>query len=41
MAYQHEGFWFCVDTPRDHLQLSEMWATGKAPWTVWKGSTEV
>jgi len=35
-AYQHEGFWFCVDTPRDYQQLSEMWASQRAPWAVWQ-----
>jgi glucose-1-phosphate cytidylyltransferase len=35
MAYQHEDFWFCIDTPRDLHQLSEMWATGRSPWVVW------
>jgi glucose-1-phosphate cytidylyltransferase len=41
MAYQHEGFWFCVDTPRDYLQLSEMWSAGNAPWAVWNRSVVV
>jgi len=35
MAYQHGGFWFCMDTPRDYQRLAEMWATGRAPWAVW------
>ena len=34
VAYQHEGFWFCMDTPRDYQQLAEMWQRG-APWAVW------
>jgi glucose-1-phosphate cytidylyltransferase len=34
-AYAHEGFWYCVDTPRDYHQLEKMWATGRAPWAVW------
>ena len=29
MAYQHDDFWFCIDTPRDYQQMSEMWATGR------------
>ena len=33
MAYQHEGFWQCMDTVRDHNVLEELWASGKAPWT--------
>jgi glucose-1-phosphate cytidylyltransferase len=35
MAYAHDDFWFCMDTPRDYQQLSDMWATGRAPWAVW------
>jgi glucose-1-phosphate cytidylyltransferase len=35
MAYAHEDFWFCMDTPRDYQQLSEMWAGGRPPWAVW------
>ncbi|HEY2906165.1 MAG TPA: sugar phosphate nucleotidyltransferase [Vicinamibacterales bacterium] len=35
MAYTHDGFWFCMDSPRDHEQLSEMWASDRAPWAVW------
>jgi glucose-1-phosphate cytidylyltransferase len=39
VAYEHEGFWFCVDTPRDYQQLSEMWSGGHAPWAVWEGAS--
>ena len=35
MVYQHNGFWKCMDTQRDHRQLEEMWDTGKAPWKIW------
>lgn len=35
VAYPHEGFWFCVDTPRDYQQLQSLWAGGRAPWAVW------
>jgi glucose-1-phosphate cytidylyltransferase len=35
MAYKHDGFWKCMDTQRDKVQLEEMWASGKAPWKVW------
>lgn len=36
MAYRHNGFWKCMDTQRDKMQLEEMWASGKAPWKTWK-----
>jgi glucose-1-phosphate cytidylyltransferase len=36
VAYLHEGFWFCMDTPRDYQQLAAMEATGHPPWAVWE-----
>jgi glucose-1-phosphate cytidylyltransferase len=32
MAYQHYGFWECMDTVRDKNYLEELWAMGKMPW---------
>ena len=32
-AYKHEGFWQCMDTPREHTLLNSLWQAGKAPWT--------
>ena len=32
MAYQHGGFWQCMDTKRDRDNLEEFWRSGKAPW---------
>jgi glucose-1-phosphate cytidylyltransferase len=34
-AYQHEGFWQCMDTLRDKRQLEQLWREGQAPWQVW------
>ena len=34
MAYKHNGFWQCMDTQRDKLNLEELWNTGDAPWRV-------
>ncbi|HUG68281.1 MAG TPA: glucose-1-phosphate cytidylyltransferase [Pirellulaceae bacterium] len=34
-AYQHEGFWQCMDTLRDKLYLQKQWTSGQAPWRVW------
>jgi glucose-1-phosphate cytidylyltransferase len=31
-AYCHDGFWQCMDTPREHALLEELWASGQAPW---------
>ena len=34
-AYQHCGYWQCMDTMRDKLHLEDLWASGGAPWKVW------
>jgi glucose-1-phosphate cytidylyltransferase len=34
-AYQHEGFWQCMDTARDLKYLDDVWQSGKAPWKNW------
>lgn len=34
-AYQHNGFWQCMDTLRDKLLLEELWKNGSAPWKIW------
>ena len=34
-AYQHEGFWQCMDTQRDVHLLEKLWSEGKAPWKIW------
>ena len=35
MAYQHNGFWQCMDTLRDKEKLEKMWNSGNAKWKVW------
>jgi len=32
-AYLHNGFWQCMDTPREHLLLNNLWNKGNPPWT--------
>jgi glucose-1-phosphate cytidylyltransferase len=34
-AYQHEGFWQCMDTLRDLRYLESLWEGGNAPWKTW------
>jgi glucose-1-phosphate cytidylyltransferase len=34
-AYRHEGFWDCMDTYKDAVELNDLWAAGKAPWRLW------
>ena len=31
-AYQHAGFWQCLDTYREMLVLNQIWERGGAPW---------
>jgi glucose-1-phosphate cytidylyltransferase len=38
-AYRHEGFWQCMDTPRDKRLLESLWHERRAPWKVWENST--
>jgi len=40
-AYQHFGFWQCMDTLRDKNYLQQEWETGAAPWKVWESSRDV
>jgi glucose-1-phosphate cytidylyltransferase len=35
MAYQHDGFFYAMDTYREYSALNEIWASGRAPWKVW------
>jgi len=34
-AYEHPGFWQCMDTLRDKRLLEGLWQAGQAPWKVW------
>ena len=35
-TYKHTGFWKCMDTLRDKIQLNKMWDAGKAKWKIWE-----
>ena len=35
VAYQHKGFWKCMDALRDKIELEELWKTNNAKWKVW------
>lgn len=35
-AFQHDGFWKCMDTQRDKMVLDQMWKKGEAVWAVWE-----
>ena len=34
-AYRHTGFWDCMDTYKDAVELDDLWRGGEAPWQVW------
>ena len=35
VAYQHEGFWKCMDALRDKEELENLWSAGQAKWKTW------
>jgi len=35
-AHRHEGFWECMDTYKDAVTLNDLWASGEAPWRMWR-----
>ena len=36
MAFEHQGFWQPMDTLREKNLLEDLWASGEAPWKIWK-----
>lgn len=34
-VYKHFGFWKCMDTQRDKMNLEQAWSEGNALWKVW------
>jgi glucose-1-phosphate cytidylyltransferase len=36
IGYLYDGFWASMDTFKDKQQLENLWATGTAPWEIWK-----
>jgi len=35
LAFQHNGFWYAMDTIRDKNYLDSLWFSKKAPWKLW------
>jgi glucose-1-phosphate cytidylyltransferase len=33
-VFQHQRFWACMDTQRDHDHLTRLWESGSAPWVA-------
>jgi glucose-1-phosphate cytidylyltransferase len=38
-SYKHEDFWQSMDNYQEMQYLNRLWATGNAPWKVWKDKT--
>jgi glucose-1-phosphate cytidylyltransferase len=36
MAYNHEGFFYAMDTYREYQVLNDLWKSGEAPWKKWE-----
>lgn len=39
LAYRYDGFWLPVDTAKDKKRIDEVYATGHAPWQLWKNGS--
>ena len=39
VGYQYDGFWESMDTFKDRQHLETLYASGHAPWEVWKGGS--
>ncbi len=39
-AFQHRGYWQCMDTTRDLESLQQAWKSRSAPWKVWADDYE-
>ena len=35
MSFVHHGFWQCMDSLREKVDLERLLAAGKAPWKKW------
>ena len=36
VAYKHYGYWQCMDTMKEKMNLESLLREGKAPWKVWE-----
>jgi glucose-1-phosphate cytidylyltransferase len=35
-GYRHTGFWKCMDTYKDAVELNDLWAGDEPPWRLWR-----
>jgi glucose-1-phosphate cytidylyltransferase len=33
--YEHDGFWGCMDSPKEVVGLNTLWNSGNPPWKIW------
>ena len=38
-GFRHTGFWECVDTYKDAVQLNDLWSGGRAAWRIWDSAS--
>jgi glucose-1-phosphate cytidylyltransferase len=38
MTYQHDGFFYAMDTFREYQHLNDLWNRQAAPWKLWEDS---
>lgn len=34
-AYKHKGYWMCMNTLKEQMELESIWNNGKAFWKMW------
>jgi len=37
-AFRHTGFWHTLSTMNDKATLERLWASGNAPWKIWRNA---
>lgn len=35
IAFQHKGFWKCMDTYKDNIEFNQLWDSDQASWKIW------
>ncbi|HEX7246390.1 MAG TPA: sugar phosphate nucleotidyltransferase [Solirubrobacterales bacterium] len=40
-AHRHEGFWDCMDTYKDAIELDDLWVSGRAPWRTFATASDI
>ena len=40
-AHRHDGFWDCMDTYKDAVELNDLWSSGRAPWRAFATASDI